>query len=111
MTGVGAGSFVIQLGKRTGRFDLVRFRFTMSHYWHCQNWESFGVVLLLTIVFVVVKELYATSKPNIILLGALLVGMGTIALFDHYFWSLAPGRMMLGLALGLWQGQIAKDGK
>lgn len=109
-TGVGAGSFVIQLGKRAGEFNLVEPVHNVPLL-VLSELGIIGIVLLLTIVFVVVKELYATSKSNVILFGALLAGMGTIALFDHYFWSLAPGRMMLGLALGLWQGQIAKDGK
>ena len=49
-----------------------------------------------------------SKKPNVIVVGALLAGMGTISLFDHYLWSLAPGRMMLGIILGLWLGQVAK---
>jgi hypothetical protein len=28
-----------------------------------------------------------------------------ISLFDHYFWTLAPGRLMLGLVIGLFVGQ------
>jgi hypothetical protein len=32
-----------------------------------------------------------------------------ISLFDHYLWTIAPGRVMLGLALGLWAGQVAHD--
>jgi hypothetical protein len=28
-----------------------------------------------------------------------------ISLFDHYLWTLAPGRLMLGLVIGLFAGQ------
>jgi hypothetical protein len=26
-------------------------------------------------------------------------------MFDHYMWTLAPGRLMLGLVIGLFAGQ------
>jgi len=34
-----------------------------------------------------------------------LTGLGVISLLDHYFWTLAPGRLMLGLMIGLFVGQ------
>jgi O-antigen ligase len=37
-------------------------------------------------------------------LGAALVGMLTIGLFDHYWWTMPPARMMLVTVLGLWVG-------
>ena len=43
------------------------------------------------------------------LAGAALIGFGVISLFDHYLWTLAPGRLMLGFALGLWAGQVEHD--
>ena len=50
-------------------------------------------------------HLLRTQDPNAILAGATLTGLGVIGLFDHYLWTLAPGRLMLGLMLGLWAGQ------
>jgi hypothetical protein len=50
-----------------------------------------------------------SKSPQAILAGATLAGLGVIALFDHYLWTLAPGRIMLGLALGLWAGQVFQD--
>jgi hypothetical protein len=44
-----------------------------------------------------------------VLASAVLAGMGMISLFDHYLWSIAPGRLMLGLVLGLWAGQVIDD--
>jgi len=43
------------------------------------------------------------------MIGALLAGLAVISLFDHYLWTLAPGRLMLGFVLGLWEGQAAHD--
>ena len=45
------------------------------------------------------------KNPNAILAGAALTGLGFISLFDHYLWTLAPGRIMLGLVIGLFVGQ------
>jgi hypothetical protein len=49
--------------------------------------------------------LFKTQYPNAILAGATLTGLGVISLFDHYLWTLAPGRLMLGLLIGLFVGQ------
>jgi hypothetical protein len=49
--------------------------------------------------------LIKTQNPNVILAGATLAGLAVISLFDHYLWTLAPGRLMLGLVIGLFVGQ------
>jgi hypothetical protein len=56
-----------------------------------------------------VLKVIASKSPHSILASAVLVGLGTISLFDHYLWTLAPGRIMVGVTVGLWAGQIAKD--
>jgi hypothetical protein len=35
------------------------------------------------------------------------MGLCVISLFDHYLWTLAPGRVMLALVIGLFVGQGA----
>jgi hypothetical protein len=50
-------------------------------------------------------HLFKTQNPRAILAGAALAGLGVISLFDHYLWTLAPGRLMLGLVTGLFVGQ------
>jgi O-antigen ligase len=108
--GIGIGSFVIQLAERAGEFNFVEPVHNVPLLVFSEL-GIVGVILLLAIIIVMGKELFITREPRVILTGALLAGMGTIALFDHYFWSLAPGRMMLGIALGLWFGQAAEDDK
>ncbi len=44
-------------------------------------------------------------QPTQVIFFAAIIGMFVIAMFDHYFWSLSPGRMMFGFMLGLWAGQ------
>jgi hypothetical protein len=55
-----------------------------------------------------VYRLLKTQNPNAILAGAMLMGLGLISFFDHYLWTLAPGRVMLGLMVGLFVGQDFK---
>ncbi len=108
LTGVGIGSFVIQLAEREGERNFVEPVHNIPLLILAEL-GIVGVILLLAICISMVWELRITKRVNLILIGALLAGMGSIALFDHYFWSLAPGRIMLGLTFGLWLGQVAKD--
>jgi hypothetical protein len=41
-----------------------------------------------------------------IVFGAITIGIFTASLFDHYFWTLAPGRLLLGLLTGIWASQL-----
>ena len=64
-------------------------------------------MLLMLILFLsMALNMIKARSPKSILAGAMLAGLGIIGLFDHYLWSLAPGRAMFALALGLWAGSI-----
>jgi O-antigen ligase len=39
-----------------------------------------------------------------LLMGALLAGLLTVGLFDHYWWTMPPARLALVTVLGLWVG-------
>jgi O-antigen ligase len=108
LNGIGSGSFVIQLAERAGEFNYVE----PVHNIPLLIFSELGLVgfiLFMAIAALITKDLFVTKDPSVIIIGALLVALGTIFLFDHYFWSLAPGRLMLGMALGLWEGQTARD--
>jgi hypothetical protein len=108
ITGVGIGSFVIQLAQRDGDRNYVEPVHNIPLLIYTEL-GAIGAILFLAVVISIAREFFMTKNVDMIILSALLAGMGTIALFDHYFWSVAPGRMMLGLVLGLWFGQIKKD--
>ncbi len=104
LTGVGIGSFILELAKQAGEGYVVE----PAHNVLLLAGAELGIpglllVLALSISFAV--RLFKTKNPNAILAGALLAGLGTIGLFDHYLWTLAPGRLMLGLVVGLFAGQ------
>jgi hypothetical protein len=104
--GVGVGSFVIQLAQRAGERNFVEPVHNVPLLVLVEL-GGIGLILLLAIFASMIREFVVTKKTNVILLTALLAGLGIISLFDHYFWSLAMGRMMIALTLGLWFGQVA----
>jgi O-antigen ligase len=67
-----------------------------------------GFLLVMALFLLFVYRLFKTHNPNAILAGATLMGLGLISFFDHYLWTLAPGRVMLGLMIGLFIGQDFK---
>ena len=68
-----------------------------------------GLILIIGLFISITIKICKAHSPQAILASATLTGLGVISLFDHYLWTLAPGRMILGLALGLWAGQVAHD--
>jgi O-antigen ligase len=104
LTGVGIGSFIIELAKRAGEGYVVE----PAHNIFLLAGAELGIpglALVVTIFTAFAYRLIKTGNPNAILAGATLTGLGFISLFDHYLWTLAPGRLMLGLAIGLFVGQ------
>ncbi len=107
-SGAGAGSFSIQLAERTGEFNFVEPVHNIPLLVTAEL-GVFGLVLIAAIIFIIGKSFFQTNQPRAILISAVLFGLGMISLFDHYLWTLASGRLMLGFALGLWAGQFSRD--
>jgi len=104
LTGVGIGSFILELARRAGAGYVVE----PAHNILLLAGAELGIpglllVMALSVSFAV--RLFKTQNPRAILAGATLTGLGIISLFDHYLWTLAPGRLMLGIAVGLFVGQ------
>lgn len=68
-----------------------------------------GLMLLVGLVVTVVWNVLKAHKPAAIVPSGILLGLLTIGLFDHYFWTLAPGRALLFTVMGLWAGQMRND--
>jgi len=69
----------------------------------------FGMLLLAGLLVVIVLKIISARSLQAIMASGTLAGIGVIGFFDHYLWSIAPGRLMLGLALGLWAGQAYRN--
>ena len=104
LTGVGIGSFIIELGRRAGEGYIVEPAHNILLLAGAEL-GIMGILLVTAIMIFFAYRLFKTRNQNAILLGAVLAGLGFISLFDHYLWTLAPGRMMLGLVIGLFAGQ------
>jgi len=108
ITGVGIGSFVIELSKTAiaeAQIEPVHNIFLLV----ITELGIIGLLLMIGLFVSIALSIYRSESPRAILASATLTGFGIISLFDHYLWTLAPGRMLLGLALGLWAGQVAHD--
>ena len=104
LTGVGIGSFILQLAQGAGQGYVIE----PVHNIFLLAGAELGIPGLLLITALTISFAYQLStiqNPNAILAGATITGLGVIGLFDHYLWTLAPGRLMLGLMVGLWAGQ------
>jgi len=105
LTGVGIGSFILELatyGLPGASIEPVHNIFLLAG----AELGIFGLILVSGLFISIVLNIIKAQTPKSILASSLLAGLGIINLFDHYFWSLAPGRLMLALALGLWAGSI-----
>jgi len=105
LTGVGIGAFILELG----RDALQGASIEPAHNILLLAGAELGIIgsilvggLFISILF----SIFRAQTLESILASAMLAGLGVISLFDHYLWSLAPGRLMLALALGLWAGSI-----
>ncbi len=104
LTGVGIGSFIIELSRRAGEGYVIE----PVHNVILLAAAELGIPGLLLVVALLISffyRLFQTQNPEAILAGATLTGLCVISLFDHYLWTLAPGRLLLGLVIGLFVGQ------
>jgi O-antigen ligase len=107
-TGLGIGSFIIELSRTAAEgapIEPVHNIFLLI----TAELGVAGLILVIGLVISIALNIYKANSPRAILASATLTGLGAISLFDHYLWTLPPGRMMLGLALGLWAGQVAHE--
>jgi O-antigen ligase len=109
LMGIGSGSFIIDLSENAVEGAVIE----PVHNIPLLVGAELGIVsliLLAGLILVISLQVAKARSPRAILASGTLAGLGMIGLFDHYLWSLAPGRLMLGLALGLWAGQVYRDG-
>jgi O-antigen ligase len=104
LTGVGIGSFIIELPRRAGEGYVIEPAHNILLLAGAELGIP-GLLLVSALASLFAYRLFKTQNPHAILVGATLAGLGFIALFDHYVWTLAPGRVMLGLVIGLFVGQ------
>ena len=100
LTGTGVGAFIITLAERAGPGYLIEPVHNVLLLTATELGLPGAALVLVLASLIAVRIVRARSLPAI-LAGATITGLGLVSLFDHYLWSVAPGRMLLGLALGL----------
>jgi O-antigen ligase len=108
ITGVGIGAFILQIAvtaEAGAPIEPVHNIFLLV----AAELGIPGLIVFSAMMLCVALVIVRAKSPNAILAGAVVAGFGMIGLFDHYLWMLAPGRVMLGFALGLWAGQVAHN--
>ena len=108
LTGVGIGSFITHLSTyaiQGAPIEPVHSMLLLV----ASELGIFGVLLVMGLFIVIAWKILKARSTKAILASAVITGLGVISLFDHYLWTLAPGRIMLALAFGLWLGQMAHD--
>jgi O-antigen ligase len=108
LTGVGIGAFVIELSSYAMQgvvIEPVHNLFLLA----ASELGMIGLLLMIVLFIWIGVNIFKARTPKAILASATVTGLGVISLFDHYLWTLAPGRLMLALTLGLWIGQMTHD--
>ena len=105
LTGVGIGSFIIELSQRAGEGYIIEPVHNMPLLSAAELGIA-GLMLLIGLFVLIALNIIRAQTWKAILASGIIAGLGIISLFDHYLWTLAPGRIALGLALGLWAGQV-----
>jgi O-antigen ligase len=106
--GVGIGSYSLALSRHVEAFYTIEpvhnvLLLALSEL------GIAGVIVLGGLAVVVVMATLKARNLAAIVLSAALMGLFVITLFDHYLWTLAPGRLLLISMLGLWAGQVRWD--
>jgi O-antigen ligase len=103
--GVGVGSYTLALSQHVAAFYDIE----PVHNIPLLIWSELGlggVVVLTGLLVTVAYQSVKARRPLTIIFSAALAGLFAVSLFDHYLWTLAPGRLLAGTMLGLWAGQL-----
>ncbi len=106
--GVGMGSYIIEYARRVPYGYLVEPVHDLPLLVIAELGIA-GAVILAGLGISILHGSLRAHRPLAVIFSAALIGLCVTALFDHYLWTLAPGRMLLGLMLGLWAGQVKQD--
>jgi len=106
--GIGAGTYIVEYARRAPYGYLIE----PVHNLPLLVMAELGIVgalLFIVLGVILIWKILRAKRPERVLFSAMLAGLLATSMFDHYLWTLAPGRMLLGLALGLWAAQMAQD--
>ena len=105
LSGLGIGTFIIELAQRATYGYIIEPVHNIPLLVVSELGIVGGLLFVGLAAIIVVYAVRALSSKTIVF-SATMVGLGVIAMLDHYLWTLAPGRMILSLTLGILAGQV-----
>jgi len=108
LLGVGIGSYSLALSQHVADFYDIE----PVHNIPLLVWSELGLgglVALTGLAISIVIRAFNVRGPRAAIFSAALAGLFVIAFFDHYLWTLAPGRLLFAAVLGLWAGQVSDE--
>ncbi len=102
--GVGVGGFSLALSRHVASFYQIEPVHNIPLL-ALSELGLVGLVIVLGLIVIVMHQSWRARSQIQILLSAALFGVACTGLFDHYLWTLAPGRLLLAALLGLWASQ------
>jgi len=105
LTGVGAGAYILELAQRAAYGYIIEPVHNIPLL-VVSELGLFGGLLFLGLVFSILRGALRATRPVAVVFSAMVFGLGVIAMFDHYLWTLGPGRVLVGLTFGLLAGQF-----
>ncbi len=103
--GVGIGTYIVEYARRVPSGYLVEPVHSLPLLMIAELGLP-GLLVLAGLGISILLGVLRARSPQAVVFSAALIGLFVAALFDHYLWTLAPGRMLVGLMLGLWASQV-----
>ena len=107
VTGVGIGNYTVALAEQAPGTYAIEPEHNVLLLIIAELGLPGALILCVALVALAAGILRSASTSVAVVASALLIGLLVMAVFDHYLWSLAPGRDALWLALGLWGGWMS----
>lgn len=106
--GVGAGSYSLALFQHVPSFyDIEPVHNTPVLL--LSELGMVGLFLEAGLGLVILYHSFKASQPLMVVLSAGLLGLMAVSFFDHYIWTVSPGRMLFMSMLGIWTGQLTNE--
>jgi hypothetical protein len=112
LIGVGVGQFVLDMSRYAK--NLESWQFQPVHNVFLLIWSELGIVGLFLFIYWLYKSIlqnkyyYLSSTVALHYFKATLLGFIFIMLFDHYFWDIQQGSVLLWITLGFIAGARRK---
>lgn len=106
--GAGVGSFSLALSRHVAAFYEIEPVHSLPLLVAAELGAA-GLVVAGGLALAVVRDARKAKTPVAIVFSAAALAVLAVSLFDHYFWTLAPGRTLFAALLGVWQGQMRRD--